>query len=189
MKTRKMLTEMELFLGCRDRNPAVQKAVYEKYCDSMYAVCLRYVKETAAAEDILIVAFTKIFDRIEQFSAKGSFGGWIRRIIINECLMYLEKEKNLYQEIGLDSILPAAVQYYPSDGLGLEDLMKLINSLPVGYRTVFNLYVIEGYSHQEISERLNISENTSKSQLSRARCHLQKMISRTTQKNSILEYA
>lgn len=166
----------------------MQKAVFEAYRDAMYAVSLRYVKETAAAEDALIVGFTKVFEKIDQFKATGSFGGWIRRIIVNECLMYLKKEKNLYNEIGLDSI-PAAVQCSPSDELGLEDLLKLINSLSVGYRTVFNLYAIEGYSHQEISERLKISENTSKSQLCRARCHLQKMISKTVKKKNMLKYA
>ena len=155
----------------------------------MYAVCLRYVKETAAAEDILIVAFTKVFERIDQFKAKGSFGGWIRKIIVNECLMYLEKEKNLYYEIGLDGILPTKVHYVPSDDLDMEDLMKLINSLPIGYRTVFNLYAIEGYTHQEISRRLKISESTSKSQLCRARCQLQKMISKTMQNHSLVNYA
>ena len=188
MKMHQASTDLELFLGCRDRIPSVQKAVYEKYCNAMYAVCLRYIKETAAAEDTLVVAFTKVFERINQFKATGSFGGWIRRIIVNECLMYLEKEKNLYNEIGLDSI-PAAVQYTPSDELGLEDLMKLINSLPVGYRTVFNLYAIEGYSHQEIADRLKITENTSKSQLCRARCHLQRMISKRVQKKSMLKCA
>jgi RNA polymerase sigma factor (sigma-70 family) len=118
--------------------------------------------------------FMKVFDRIHQFKGTGNFGGWIRRIMVNECLMYLEKEKNIYNEIGLDGILPAPVQTHPSDELAVEDLMKLINSLPCGYRTVFNLYAIEGFSHQEIAQKLRI--NTSKSQLSRARAHLQKMI-------------
>lgn len=142
----------------------------------MYALCLRYVKETAAAEDVLIIGFMKVFDKIDQFKGTGNFGGWIRRIMVNECLMYLEKEKNLYNEIGLDGIVPPPFQNQPSDDLDVEDLMKLINSLPSGYRTVFNLYAIEGFSHQEIALKLDISENTSKSQLSRARIHLQKMI-------------
>jgi RNA polymerase sigma-70 factor (ECF subfamily) len=142
----------------------------------MYALCLRYVKETAAAEDVLIVGFMKVFDRIHQYKGTGSIGGWIRRIMVNECLMYLEKEKDLYNEIDIEGIIPPPVQYPPSDDLAVEDLMKLINSLPIGYRTVFNLFAIEGYSHQEIAEKLQISENTSKSQLSRARTYLQKMI-------------
>lgn len=176
MKTKKILTDTELFLGCLDHKPSVQKEVYDRYSRKMYALCMRYVRETAAAEDVMIVGFMKVFERIHQFKGTGSFGGWIRRIMVNECLMYLEKEKNLYKEIGLDGILPPPVQEQPTDELAVEDLMKMVNSLPLGYRTVFNLYAIEGYSHQEIADRLQISENTSKSQLSRARTHLQKMI-------------
>ncbi|WP_373524033.1 RNA polymerase sigma factor [Aquiflexum sp.] len=176
MKTLKQISETELFLGCQEKNPAMQKELYERYSPKMYALCLRYVQETATAEDILIVGFMKVFDRIHQFRGTGNFGGWIRRIMVNECLMYLEKAKNLYKEIGLDGLLPAPIHYQPSDELAVEDLMKLINSLPNGYRTVFNLYAIEGFSHHEIAQKLHISENTSKSQLSRARAHLQKML-------------
>lgn len=175
MKIYSVYTEEELYAGCQRRVPSIQEAVFEAFRDAMYAVCCRYVKETAAAEDVLIIGFTKAFEKIDQFKATGSFRGWIRRIIINECLMYLEKEKSLYQEIGLEGILPASL-HAPADDLGMDDLQKLINSLPIGYRTVFNLYAIEGYSHHEISAQLKISENTSKSQLCRARCHLQKMI-------------
>jgi RNA polymerase sigma factor (sigma-70 family) len=184
MKSNRKLTDTELFLGCLSHSPSIQKEVYERYSHKMYALCRRYVKETAAAEDVLIVGFMKVFDRIHQFKGTGSFGGWIRRIMVNECLMYLEKEKNLYNEIGLDGILPLPVLSQPSDELAVEDLMKLINNLPMGYRTVFNLYAIEGYSHQEIAKKLQISENTSKSQLSRARTHLQKMINTMTFNNS-----
>lgn len=176
MKAHNQLTETELFMGCLGKNPAIQKEVYERYFSKMYRLCLRYVKETAAAEDVMIIGFMKVFDRIHQFKGTGNFGGWIRRIMVNESLMYLEKEKNLYLEIGLEGILPAPAYSRPSDELAVEDLMKLINSLPSGYRTVFNLYAIEGFSHQEIAQKLQISENTSKSQLSRARAHLQKMI-------------
>lgn len=176
MKTKRVLTDTELFLGCLDRKPSSQKEVYERFAGKMYVLCMRYVRETAAAEDVMIIGFMKVFERIHQFRGTGSFGGWIRRIMVNECLMYLEKEKNLYKEIGLDGILPPPTQALPTDELALEDLMKMVNSLPLGYRTVFNLYAIEGYSHQEIASRLQISENTSKSQLSRARTHLQKML-------------
>ncbi|MCC5937113.1 MAG: sigma-70 family RNA polymerase sigma factor [Lunatimonas sp.] len=170
------LTDSDLYLGCLENNPAMQKAVYERFSAKMFAVCLRYVKDTAAAEDVLIIGFMKVFDRIHQFKGSGNFGGWIRRIMVNECLMYLEKEKNLYREIGLEGIGSDPVQSQPSDELAVEDLMKLIDRLPSGYRSVFNLYAIEGFSHQEIAQKLHISENTSKSQLSRARSHLQKML-------------
>ena len=186
MKTNKTYSDIELFMGCLQQDPAIQNEVYAIYSGKMYALCLRYVKETAAAEDVLIVGFMKIFERIHQYKGTGSFGGWIRKIMVNECLMYLEKTKNLYLEIGLGDILPPPVHSQPTDKLDFEDLMKLVNSLPVGYRTVFNLYAIEGYSHQEIAEKLHISQNTSKSQLSHARIHLQKMINFRQKKPKLL---
>lgn len=189
MKTKIVYTDAALYLGCMAKNRTLQNAVYEKYAGRMFALCLRYIKESAAAEDVLIVGFMKVFDRIHQCKGAESFGGWIRRIMINECLMQLEKEKNLFNEIGIDGILPAPLQSQPNDGLAVEDLMKLINSLPSGYRTVFNLYAIEGFSHHEIAEKLRISENTSKSQLSRARSHLQKMVkSKSKERNHLLMY-
>ncbi len=184
MKTNTVYSDAALYYGCLDKNRNMQNAVYEKFSQKMFALCLRYVKESAAAEDVLIIGFMKIFDRIHQCKGPESFGGWIRRIMINECLMHLEKERNLFNEIGLDGILPAPLHSQPSDGLAVEDLMKLINNLPSGYRTVFNLYAIEGFSHQEIAEKLRINENTSKSQLSRARGHLQKMIKNKTEEST-----
>ncbi|EON76645.1 RNA polymerase ECF-type sigma factor [Lunatimonas lonarensis] len=173
-------SDIELFLGCLNGNPSAQRALYERYAPKMFGVCFRYIKETAAAEDILIIGFTKVFDRIHQFKGTGNFGGWIRRIMVNECLMYMEKPKNLNRDIGLDGILPSSTQSQPSDELAVEDLMKLIEALPRGYKKIFNLYAIEGFSHQEIAEKLNISESTSKSQLSRARSHLQRMVADRT---------
>ncbi len=184
MKYPKKNSETDLYLGCLQGTPSVQKEVYERFYPKMLRLCLRYVKETTAAEDVVIIGFMKVFDRIHQFSGTGSFSGWIRRIMVNECLMYLEKEKNLYKEIGLEGVLPAPVMVAPTDGFAVEDLTKLINALPEGYRTVFNLFALEGYSHHEIAEKLNISENTSKSQLSRARNHLQKMITRKPSKEN-----
>ncbi|MFC4870704.1 RNA polymerase sigma factor [Negadavirga shengliensis] len=183
MKTNEWYTEKRLYLGCLVRDPIAQKEVYERYSPKMYVLCFRYVKETATAEDILIIGFMKVFEKIHQFRETGSFAGWIRRIMVNECLMYLEKEKSLYNEIGLDGALSPTVDRIPGDDLAVEDLMKLINSLPLGYRTVFNLFAIEGFPHHEIAEKLHISENTSKSQLSRARALLQKMITKERQEN------
>jgi RNA polymerase sigma factor (sigma-70 family) len=176
-KSENRLNEQELVEGCKAQNPRIQKEVYEKYSRGMYALCLRYVKDTAEAEDILIIGFRKVFDRIHQFRGDGSFPGWIRRIMVNECLAYLEKNKALFQDIGMSNILPSGYWQKPSDELEVDDLMNLINSLPTGYKSVFNLYAIEGYSHQEIAEKLQITVGTSKSQLSRARIHIQRMIS------------
>jgi RNA polymerase sigma-70 factor (ECF subfamily) len=125
------------------------------------------------AEDILVMAFTKVFEKIHQFKGEGSFEGWIRRIVVNEALTYLRRNKSLYLETDL-----AAAEREPdlnqlSHHLEAEDLLNLVAELPTGYRIVFNLYALDGFSHKEIAEELGISENTSKSQLSRARTVLQ----------------
>lgn len=142
----------------------------------MYALCCRYVKNKMEAEDVLVTAFTKVFDKIDQFKSEGSFEGWIRRIVVNEALTWIRKNRSLYLETDLEK-----ADYEPdydklSDHLEAEDLLRLIQLLPTGYQLVFNLYAIDGYSHKEIAEQLNISENTSKSQLSRARVYLQKLL-------------
>lgn len=165
-----------LFFGCLERNPKIQRELFDRLSSKMLSLCLRYIKETAAAEDVLIIAFRKVFDRIVQFRQQGSFEGWIRRIVINECLMYLEKDRNLYREIGLERIYPPANQAGPSDHLDWEDLEKMLRYLPIGYRTVFELFALKGLSHEEIASQLGISENTSKSQLSRARVQLQRLL-------------
>jgi RNA polymerase sigma factor (sigma-70 family) len=164
----------QLFFGCLDQCPKAQRALFDQLSPKMLALCMRYIKETAAAEDVLIIAFQKVFDRIGQFKLQGSFEGWIRRIVINECLMYLAKDRNLYKEIGLEKIYPAANHSGPCDILDWEDLEKMMHILPRGYRKVFELFVLKGWSHIEIAKQLLISENTSKSQLSRARMQLQK---------------
>ncbi len=163
-----------LFFGCLDQNPKIQRELFERLSEKMLGICLKYIKERAAAEDVLIIAFRKIFDRIGQFRQQGSFEGWIRRIVVNECLMYLEKQKNVYKQTGLESVYPTANQSGPSDCMDWEDLKKILLSLPNGYRKVFELFVLEGLSHEEIAQKLEISENTSKSQLSRARAQVQK---------------
>jgi RNA polymerase sigma factor (sigma-70 family) len=142
----------------------------------MYGLCYRYVKDPMEAEDILVISFMKVFEKIEQFKSEGSFEGWIRRIVINEALTCLRKQRSMYLEAELER-----VDYDPnykslSDHLEAEDLMHLINEMPTGYRIVFNMYAIDGYSHKEIADSLGISENTSKSQLSRARTYLQKAL-------------
>lgn len=165
-----------LYFGCLDQNPKIQRELFDRLSSKMLSLCLRYIKDTAAAEDVLIIAFRKIFDRIGQFRQRGSFEGWIRRIVVNECLMHLEKQRNLYREIGLERIYPQANQAGPSDNLDWEDLQKMLQYLPKGYRQVFGLFVLEGWSHEEIARKLEISENTSKSQLSRARVQLQRLL-------------
>lgn len=178
----------ELIEGCLRRDSSAQRLLYEQYSSKMYGLCCRYAKGSMDAEDILVSAFMKVFDKIHQFKNEGSFEGWIRKIVVNEALTYLRRNRSMYVEIDLEQ-----ADYEPdyqslSDHLETEDLLRIIQELPTGYRIVFNLYAIDGYSHKEIADQLGISENTSKSQLSRARVYLQKVLaeqdSMTTKKIS-----
>jgi len=144
----------------------------------MFAVCMRYAKDREAAEDILQEGWVKVFKNIEKYRGDGSFEGWVRRIFVNTAVEHYRKEAKMIA-VSEEAEAYFVVHEDVSDDLELADLMKCIQSLSAGYRTVFNLYVIEGYSHKEIAEQLNISEGTSKSQLARARYLLQKMIINT----------
>lgn len=168
--------EDELIKGCLQRDRNAQKLLYDTYSSKMYGLCYRYVKDVMEAEDILVTAFMKVFDKIAQFKSEGSFEGWIRRIVVNEALTYLRRHRSMYLETELEQADREPDYNSLSDHLEAEDLLKIIQELPTGYRIVFNLYAIDGYSHKEIAEQLGISENTSKSQLSRARTYLQKVL-------------
>jgi RNA polymerase sigma-70 factor (ECF subfamily) len=168
--------EEELIKGCMRRDPGAQKILYESYSSRMYSLCYRYVRQPMEAEDILVTAFTKVFDKIEQFKSEGSFEGWIRRIVVNESLTFLRRNRSMYIETELEQADREPDYNSLSDHLEAEDLLKMIQELPTGYRIVFNMYAIDGYSHKEIAAHLGISENTSKSQLSRARTYLQKIL-------------
>ena len=171
--------EDDLVKGCRRGDHHAQQRLYDLYSSRMYGVCCRYVKNTMQAEDILVMAFTKVFDRISQFKGEGSFEGWIRRITVNEALNYLRKSRTMVVETDLEHAGRELDYNRLSDHLEAEDLLKMIEKLPPGYRIVFNMYAIDGYSHKEIADQLGISENTSKSQLSRARTYLQKLLAET----------
>lgn len=140
----------------------------------MFGVCRRYIKNEQDAEDVMINGFFKVFTKIEQFNEKGSFEGWIRRIMVNESLMFLRKY-NMNLSIELNET-QAVTEMDADSQIREEDILKLLDYLPIGYRTVFNLYVIEGFSHKEIAEQLGVSVNTSKSQLIKARKKLQQLI-------------
>jgi RNA polymerase sigma factor (sigma-70 family) len=171
--------EKDWIEGCKRQNRDAQHALYTFFSQKMYTLCCRYVKDKMEAEDVLVMAFTKIFERIDQYKNEGSFEGWIRRVMVNESLSYLRKSKNMYLEMDI-AVADREPDYRKAENeLEAEDLMKMIGELPTGYRVVFNLYAIDGYSHQEIADQLGISENTSKSQLSRARALLQKRLVET----------
>jgi len=166
--------DLELIEGCKRKNAQAQKSLYDRYAGLLHALCCRYIKEKMEAEDVLIIAFSKIFDRIDQFKGEGSFEGWMKKIVVNESLTYLRRNKNMYLEMDIEAADREPDFDRLESHLQAEYLMKMIEALPEGYRTVFNLYAIDGYSHKEIAEQLGITENTSKSQLSRARVALQK---------------
>lgn len=139
-------------------------------------MCCRYLKDRMDAEDVMVTAFAKIFERIGQYKGEGSFEGWVRRIMVNESLTYLRRNRNMYLETDIEAAEREPDFDKLDSTLEAEDLLKLISELPTGYRIVFNLYAIDGFSHQEIATQMGISENTSKSQLSRARALLQRRL-------------
>ena len=163
--------------NCRKGDRRSQKAVYDLLSGKMFAVCLRYMGDREAAEDILQDGFVTLFTKLDSFSGEGSFEGWARKIFVNTALMSLRKNDVLKQTEDVDSAwnittdAPSAIE-----NIGYKDLMKMIASMPPGFRTVFNMYILEGYSHKEIAESLGISEATSRSQLQRARTLLQNKI-------------
>ena len=167
-------SEYELAKAIKQGDRKAQTLLYDRYSGLMLAICQRYLGDKMLAEDVMIQGFMKIFDKIGQFSFNGSFEGWIKRIMVNEALMKLRSVRNI--EVDMDEVSASNFKTNETTSLEREDLMKMIQSLPQGYRTVFNLYAIEGYSHAEIATQLGISEGTSKSQLSRARALLQEKL-------------
>ncbi|MFP4093053.1 MAG: RNA polymerase sigma factor [Cyclobacteriaceae bacterium] len=165
-----------LIKACLQSDRKAQRDLYERFAPLMYSVCLRYVSGRAEAEDVMLRGFMKVFENLKKFRQEGSFEGWIRRIMVNESLMYIRRNKNMYLEVDIEEANTAPM--LPAHDLHEEDLMRMVQALPIGYRTIFNLYAIEGYAHHEIAEMLSISEGTSKSQLSRARLILRQMIAR-----------
>jgi len=142
----------------------------------MMAVCLRYANSQFEAEEILQAGFIKVFKNISQFAEKGSFEGWVRRIMVNTAIESCKRSITLQNIDDVSEVEFTYSQSFEIDQLEVKDLLKMIQELATGYRLVFNMYAIEGYSHKEIAKKLNISESSSKSQLSRARIRLQEKI-------------
>jgi len=164
--------------GCLAGNRRDQELLYRRHASKLYAVCLQYSGNDEEARDTLQEGFIKIFDNLVNYKFEGSFEGWMRRIIVNTALEKFRSRYNLYRVDDIDQIPEPDSQPDNEDYAGLEavDLLDIIRELPPKYRMVFNLYAIEGYSHKEISTMVNISEGTSKSNLSRARVILQKKV-------------
>ena len=171
------MTEDELITACLKNNPRAQKALFEKYSGKLMGVCLRYATDRDEAQDMLQDGFIRVFIDLKQFSGIGALGGWIRKVMVNACLMHIRKNKKFQYNTTLEVVADTRQsdeEIYSR--LGAEALTKLIQQLPTGYRVVFNLFVVEGYSHQEIADQLNINVNTSKSQLSKAKASLRRKL-------------
>lgn len=172
------MTDDELIAGCLREDAACQKALFDRYASRMLGVSYRYARNREDAEDILQDSFIKVFRKLSQFKSEGSFEGWIRRIVVHTAIkkysvLRYQKELNGQEqkEVADSENEPPAFQH-----LSEKDLLVMINGLPDGYRLIFNLYVIEGYRHEEIAELLGIQPGTSRSQLVKARTMLQKQI-------------
>ena len=169
------MTEKEIIIGCRKQNRKAQQALYEKYSPKMFGVCKRYVKNYEDAEDVLVEGLFKAMNNIHQFKENGSFEGWIRRIVVNQALMHLRKAHNFRMTVEISNVEIKSVTTVEDD-LAAQDILNLLEKLPTGYRTVFNLYVVEGFKHREIAEQLGISINTSKSQFILAKKRLRSLV-------------
>ena len=170
------MTEFELIQGCIREDRRTQRALFNRYSGKMMTVCLRYARHRMEAEDLLQDAFIKVFDHIKSFEGKGSFEGWIRRIVVNTALKNVSRHSFQKEGIGLEGIQESSEDPSVFSHLSEQELLGLISSLPNGYRICFNLCVIEGFSHREIGEMLHIEESTSRSQLVKARNMLQTMV-------------
>ena len=173
------MTEEALLQGCLKNNPAAQKALYERYSAKMLVVCYRYAHSREDAEDMLQEGFIKIFSQIHTFENRGALEGWIRRIIVHTCINNLKKNKRFNESVDLihansiqvrEETIPSIIQ--------AKEVVECIRLLPIGYRTVLNLYAIEGYSHKEIAVMLDIEESTSRSQYTRAKAMLEDVLVR-----------
>lgn len=167
-------SETALIKRCKLGEARAQRELYQRYAGAMLTICRRYLPRAEEAEEVLSDGFVKVFQRLHQFQSKATLGAWIKTIMVREALNYLRYRKNHFQEWEEQQHFSS---HSPGDeAANAEHLLSLIAALPTGYRTVFNLYALEGYSHREIGAMLDISESTSKSQLRKARRHLQNLL-------------
>lgn len=172
------MDEEQLVKKCLEKDALAQKQLFEHYSRRMMGVCLRYSQDGDEAQDVLQMGFIKVFEKLDMYNFKGSLEGWIRKIIVNTALDNIRRNKKFLNDVEMDKVDYQLHNHNENaiDSLSAQDLLKVIQEMPPGFRTVFNMFAIEGYSHKEIAEELNISVNTSKSQYSRARAHLQKTL-------------
>ena len=170
------MNQKELIAGCIRGDRQCQMELFRQFSGKLLAVCVRYTRHRMEAEDVLQDAFIKIFKNLEKFEGKGSFEGWMRRIVVNTALKNYNKSSYQREKIGLEDYQESALDPDVIASLHEEEILKVVGQLPEGYKAVFNLYVIEGFSHKEIAEQLEIQESTSRSQLVKARKMLQSKI-------------
>lgn len=171
-----LISESNLIKGCIEGNPHMQRLLYDRFSSMMYAVCLRYCNNPEDANDVMQEGFIKVYKSLSKFRAEGSFEGWVRRIFINTSIEHFRKKVKLYNVSEVPENTIEEGDLSALDVLAAKDILNIINELPPGYKVVFNLHVIEGYSHKEIAEILGITEGTSKSQLARAKGFLKKIL-------------
>lgn len=171
-----IFSESDLIDGCLKGERKMQYELYQRFAPKMYGVCLRYAGKVEEAEDILQEGFIKVFNKMGSYRGDGSFEGWIRRIFVNTAIEHFRKKTYLQPITEMEESMVEGKYLSVLDNLAEKDIIQLVQKLSPGYRTVFNMYVIEGYTHKQIAEALNISEGTSKSQLSRAKLILQDLV-------------
>jgi RNA polymerase sigma factor (sigma-70 family) len=169
--------EIELIRNCKRNDRKSQQLLYERFADRMYRLGFRYIHGHSDTEDVIIISFNKVFSKLNTFSyqGEGSLEAWIRKIVVNESLMWLRSRHNFNLTENVDETVEEP-DLTPIRDLGADDIYKMVAELPTGYRTVFNLNVVEGYNHSEISGMLGISEGTSRSQLFKAKVILKKIL-------------
>ena len=170
-------TEEEIIEGCINKKRKAQKMLYEKYYRRLLGICLRYCSNSAEAEDVMITGFMNIFTKIESFKGKGSFEGWMKKIMVNTAIDNFRKNKKHQHQSDLADVEDDLIleNRFP-ENISADEIITMIQKLPTGYKVVFNLFAIEGYEHNEIAEMLGVSVNTSKTQLFKARKLLQKSL-------------
>ncbi|RQO75699.1 RNA polymerase subunit sigma-70 [Pedobacter sp. KBW06] len=162
--------------GCKAGKRKMQEALYQQTASKMLAVCMRYAKDRMEAEDVLQLGYIKIFQKVAEYRGDGSFEGWMRRVMVNTAIESYRKNLRTLNVVPIEDAYEQPSAGFDFSRLGMQDLLKVIQKLSDGYRMVFNMYAIEGYSHKEIAATLGISEGASKSQLSRARAILKEEI-------------
>jgi RNA polymerase sigma-70 factor (ECF subfamily) len=170
------MDEYQLLKDCLAGKRHAQKLLYEKYARKMFGVCIRYASDQSMAEDFMQEGFIRVFANLKSFKSQGSLEGWVRRIMINTALEMLRKKDILKNTVELDLVSQVDEPDESIEVVNHEELLKIIKSMPPGFRTIFNLHAVEGFTHKEIGQMIGVSEGTSKSQYSRARAWIIKKI-------------